>query len=176
MIAKHSWERDDRINCKDSKIIYNESNVGKRRVAEGALIGFCDTFKNKIAFTQEDKITNLIILKLIRININSFHITPTSKAFSLPPAQALDDVASLPNAGIDAAIGVSSAVKFKFKRLLTYKIYQMECISMLMHPLPSKTKINTISLIPEQLRKLFNYHFSYIIIQKKANHFRDACY
>ena len=83
MIAKHSWEKDHRINWKDSKIIYKESNVGKRRVLEGALIGICHTFKNNNGFTQEDKITNLLILKSIEIDINSFGITPTAGAFSL---------------------------------------------------------------------------------------------
>ena len=63
MIAKHSWEMDHRINWKDSKIIYKENNVGKRRVVEGAFIGICNTFENNKAFTHEDKMTNLLILK-----------------------------------------------------------------------------------------------------------------
>ena len=78
MIAKHTWEKDHSINWKDSKIIYQNSNVGKRRIIEGPLIGICNTFKNNKAFTQEDEITNLLILKSNEIDINNFasHLLP----------------------------------------------------------------------------------------------------
>ena len=102
MIAKHSWDNDHRINWEESKIIYKESNIGKRRVVEGALIGLCNTFKNNKAFTQEDSITNWLVCKSVNIKINSFSITPAAQAFSLSPAQVLEVARPISNAGTDA--------------------------------------------------------------------------
>ena len=108
MIAKHSWDLDHRINWKESKLIYKESNIGKRRVVEGALIGLFDTFKNNKAFTQEDSITNWLICKSLNIDVSSFSITPSAQALSLSSAQVLGDVASSSNAGTDAVNEESS--------------------------------------------------------------------
>ena len=95
-VATHTLSLDHRINFKDSRIIYKEPNVTKRRVVEGALINSLKTFKNNKSFSEEDD----IISNFISFNVLAAHIPVVSSLFS---AQAQDGVVEqqIPDAGTD---------------------------------------------------------------------------
>ena len=97
MVAKHTLKLGHRINWGSAGIILKENDVGKRRVVEGALIHLLETFENNKSFTQEDVITNILICKSAKINLNSFSIAPTARAFSLSSTQVLADASSSPS-------------------------------------------------------------------------------
>ena len=77
-VATHTLSLDHRINFKDSKIIYKEPNVTKRRVAEGALIHSLKTFKNNKSFNDEDD----VISNFISHNVLAAHSPVVSSLFS----------------------------------------------------------------------------------------------
>ena len=97
MVAKHTLELSHRIDWVSADIIYKEYHVGRRRVVEGALIQLLETFENNKSFTQDDVITNILICKSAKINLNSLPTTPTAQAFSLSSAQLLADVSPSPS-------------------------------------------------------------------------------
>ena len=100
-VATHTLSLDHRINFKDSKIIYKEPNVTKRRVVEGALIHSLKTFKNNKSFSEEDD----IISNFISFNVLNFDIAAhTPVVSSLLSAQAQGEVVmqQIPEAGTDA--------------------------------------------------------------------------
>ena len=100
-VATHSLSLDHRIYFKNSKIIYKESNVTKRRVVEGALIHSLNTFKNNKSFCEEDDILSNMISSHVLKSDKAAHTLVVS---SLSHAQALDEVAlqRSPDAGTDA--------------------------------------------------------------------------
>ena len=97
MVAKHTLELSHRINWAGADMIYKENHVGRRRVVKGALIQLLETFENNKSFTQEDVVTNILICKSAKINLNSLSTAPTAQAFSLSYAQVLADVSSSPS-------------------------------------------------------------------------------
>ena len=101
MVAKHALEISHRINWNQSSIIYKSSNIGKRRVVEGAVINMIETFENNKSFTQEDKFINRLVCQSVRINIDHLNAAPSAQVVSLSPAQALAVTA---NAGAENAV------------------------------------------------------------------------
>ena len=92
-IAKHCWDKDHRMDWDSLKLIYNNRNVGRRRVVEGALIDVCNSLPGNKAFTQEDKQTNKLICKSLEINVNLFNVpqnTAPASSLSVQVADAMD--------------------------------------------------------------------------------------
>ena len=65
-VANHSLDLDHRIDFKNSKIVYKEADVGKRRVVEGALIHCIKTFKNNKSFNEEDDVLSHFIFDFVK--------------------------------------------------------------------------------------------------------------
>ena len=84
MVAKHTLELSQRIDWASADSIYKEYHVGRCRVVEGTLI-------------QLLVITNILICKSAKINLNSLSTAPTAQAFSLSSAQVLADASPSPS-------------------------------------------------------------------------------
>ena len=109
IVAKHTLELSHRIDWASADIIYKENHVGRRRVVEGDLIQLLETFENNKSFTQEDVITNILICKSAKANLNSLSTAPTAQAFSLSSAQVLADSSSSPSSSTGHRIFRESA-------------------------------------------------------------------
>ena len=111
MVAKHTLELGHRIDWENIGIVYSSSDIGKRRVVEGALINLCRTFDNNKAFTQENQITNFLICKMSTPNMLEFFVAPSVRSPLLSPSQALgvDHNSTDLNAGADAVATGSTA-------------------------------------------------------------------
>ena len=83
-VAIHSLSLDHRINFKNSKIVYKEPNVTKRRVIEGALIHSSNTFKHNKPFHKEDDIiSNSISYNVLKLAAH----TPVVSHLSIAQAE-----------------------------------------------------------------------------------------
>ena len=111
MVAKHTIDVGHRIDWNKTDILYYNNNVGKRRVLEGALINLCQTIENNKSFTQEDRITNFLVCKTLRIEMSIISGTPTARVPLLSPSQVLavdDSLSTGSNAGADAGTPTTS--------------------------------------------------------------------
>ena len=93
-VAQHSLQLDHRINFENTKIIYNDSNIGRRRVVKGAVINSVKTFHKNKSFSEEDNIITNFIFNVIVRNSKATH-TLGDPFLSL--AQAQGDVSSRRN-------------------------------------------------------------------------------
>ena len=100
-VANHALDLDHRIDFKNTKLVYKDSDIGRRRVVEGAIIHSVSTFENNKSFNQEDDIISSIIFRSV-FRTNKAAYTPVDPLLSL--AQAHDVVAADHNhdAGTDA--------------------------------------------------------------------------
>ena len=62
-IAKHCWNLDHRMNFKDSKIVYANSNIIQRRAVEGVLINSIPTIPGNKSFNSIDKLNSREIIR-----------------------------------------------------------------------------------------------------------------
>ena len=65
-VAAHSLDLDHRIAFKNSKIIYKDTDIGRRRIVEGAIIHCIETFKNNKSFNDEDDIISHTIFDFVK--------------------------------------------------------------------------------------------------------------
>ena len=75
-IEKHCWENNHRMNWEDLDIVYKSSQVGRRRVVERAFINIRNSIDGNKSFTQEDRQTDQLICKCLKINTNKFIKSP----------------------------------------------------------------------------------------------------
>ena len=101
-IAKHCWDRDHRMDWDSLKLIYSNSNVGRRRVVEGALIDVGNSLPGNKSFTQEDKQTNKLICQSLKINVNYFNVPQNTALASSLPVQVADATDIAEATGTDA--------------------------------------------------------------------------
>ena len=100
-VAVHTLSLDHQINFRNSKVIYKEPNITKRRVIEGALIHSLNTFKNNKSFNEEDDIIrNFITFDFLKFK-SAAH-TPVVSSLSLAQAQGEVAVQWTPDATTDA--------------------------------------------------------------------------
>ena len=85
-IAKHCCENKHRMNWETSKILHKSGQVDQRRVVKGALINTCNSIDGNKLFTQEDRQTDQLICKTLKINIDKF-----IKSSDLSPRVLPDD-------------------------------------------------------------------------------------
>ena len=69
-IATHCWEYNHRMNFNDSKIIYKDKNIKRRRVVEGVLINSIPTVKGNKSFNTFDNINSSHVLR--EANLSEF--------------------------------------------------------------------------------------------------------
>ena len=62
-IAKHCWSLDHRMNFKDSKIVYTNSNIIQRRAVEGVIINSIPTIPGNKSFNSIDKLNAREIIR-----------------------------------------------------------------------------------------------------------------
>ena len=101
-IAKHCWDMDHKMNWDSIKLIYNDRNVGRRRVVEGALIDVGNSLPDNKSFTQEDKQTNKLICQSLKINVNNLNVPQNTAAASSLPVQVADATDIAEATGTDA--------------------------------------------------------------------------
>ena len=80
-VARHTLDDGHRINFKEAAIVCNESDIGRRRVIEGALIHLLPTFSGNASFSSEDTITSRMICKSAPLK---YHIL-YDKVTDIPP-------------------------------------------------------------------------------------------
>ena len=66
-VAKHCWEKDHRMDFRNSKIVYKSNNISYRRVVEGAIIREIKVVDGNKAFTSEDPISRRLILREAKV-------------------------------------------------------------------------------------------------------------
>lgn len=73
-IARHCWEKDHRMDFKNSRLIYKSNNISHRRVVEGALIRQIKVIEGNKGFTSEDPISRSLILKEAKIDPSDLEV------------------------------------------------------------------------------------------------------
>ena len=91
-LVQHSLDKDHRINWDETTMIFNTTDIGIRRLIEGAAIDQGNSMPGNKSFTQEGKIINKsLCINFIRNfifkhDVNTIIATPDT-ASSLSPAQ-----------------------------------------------------------------------------------------
>ena len=100
VLVKHSWEKDQKIDWENAKLIYKNNSVGERRVVEGALIDLANSMEGNKSFTQDDYFINYLVCKsaLKNFNLNKSN-SATPDAAALSPAQVTEMQVASPVAG-----------------------------------------------------------------------------
>ena len=94
-LVKHSWDKDHRIDWDRAKLLYKSSNVGNRRLIEGACINMGFSMEGNKSFTQEDSFIDNVICQTFLTNFtfkyNPPCTTPNTVA-ALPSFAQVEDV------------------------------------------------------------------------------------
>ena len=61
VLVKHSWNRDHRINWNAAKIIHRSTEIGVRRLVEGAAIKMGNSVEGNKTITQKDKFVDKMV-------------------------------------------------------------------------------------------------------------------
>ena len=78
-VAKHCWEKDHRMDFRNSKMVFKNNNISHRRVVEGALIRELRVVDGNKAFTTEDPFSRRLILREARVKTDKLGISTSAQ-------------------------------------------------------------------------------------------------
>ena len=82
-IAKHCWEVNHRMNFKDSRLVYKNSNIKQRRVVEGVLIDSIPTLPGNKSFSSLDRLNGSLVIR--ESNLSNFVKVANNPDMSFEP-------------------------------------------------------------------------------------------